>query len=107
MSYFAFGRSGSTYRPRSSVTTIFANFVGRSDVSAITHTPASGPFAPVTTPSMSSLSLVVASLARPVVQAAQSAADATIATVSPVRYLIVLFSRATTVGRDRSAERAN
>src|SRR5882724_3544618 len=28
-------------------------FVGRSFVSAITHTPASGPFAPVTTPPMS------------------------------------------------------
>src|SRR5215218_1133221 len=29
------------------------NFVGRSFVSAITHTPASGPFGPVTTPPMS------------------------------------------------------
>src|SRR2546421_8707309 len=29
------------------------NFVGRSWVSAITHTPASGPFGPVTTPAMS------------------------------------------------------
>src|SRR5258707_5702908 len=39
-----------TYRPRSSVTTILANFVGRSLVSAITQTPASGPPGPVTTP---------------------------------------------------------
>src|SRR5919206_79704 len=39
-----------TKRPRSSVTTIFANFVGRSVVSAMTHTPASGPFGLVTTP---------------------------------------------------------
>src|SRR5215472_11113073 len=39
-----------TYRPRSSVTTIFANLVGRSVVSAITQTPASGPFGPLTTP---------------------------------------------------------
>src|SRR5215831_17125933 len=38
------------YRPRSSVTTIFANLVGRSVVSAITQTPASGPFGPLTTP---------------------------------------------------------
>src|SRR5262249_44168968 len=51
--YVAFGRSGIKYRPRSSVTTILANFVGRSDVSAMTHTPASGPFAPATTPPMS------------------------------------------------------
>src|SRR5262245_50930780 len=42
-SYVAFGRSGITYCPRSLVTTIFANVVGRSRVSAITHTPASGP----------------------------------------------------------------
>jgi hypothetical protein len=39
------------------VTTIFANFVGRSVVSAITHTPASGPFELVTTPPMSSESI--------------------------------------------------
>src|SRR5687767_7781429 len=42
-----------TYRPRSSVTTIFTNFVGSWEVSAITHTPASGPFALVTTPAIS------------------------------------------------------
>ncbi len=41
------------YRPRSSVTTILRNLVGSSVVSAITHTPASGPFALVTTPPMS------------------------------------------------------
>src|SRR5262249_24210487 len=34
-----------------------ANFVGRSIVSAITQTPASGPFTPVTTPPMSSPSM--------------------------------------------------
>src|SRR5262245_35301948 len=33
------------------------NFAGRSVVSAITHTPASGPFALATTPPMSSLSI--------------------------------------------------
>src|SRR6516165_1239998 len=38
------------YRPRSSVTTIFAIRVGRSVVSAITQTPASGPLGPRTTP---------------------------------------------------------
>src|SRR5882672_10913267 len=40
-------------RPRSSVATSLANFVGRSVVSAITQTPASGPLGPVTTPPMS------------------------------------------------------
>jgi hypothetical protein len=35
------------------VTTIFAYFVGRSLVSAITQTPASGPFGPVTVPEIS------------------------------------------------------
>src|SRR6185503_16807464 len=39
-----------TKRPRSSVTTTLANLVGSSVVSAITHTPASGPLGPVTTP---------------------------------------------------------
>jgi hypothetical protein len=33
------------------------NFVGRSAVSAMTQTPASGPFGPVTTPPMSSASM--------------------------------------------------
>src|SRR5262249_54053146 len=46
---------------RSSVTTIFANFVVRSLVSAITQTPASGPLAPVTTPPISSASIRTAS----------------------------------------------
>src|SRR6516164_2479248 len=46
-----------TYRPRSSVTTILAKRVPRSVVSAITHTPASGPNRLVTTPPMSSLSI--------------------------------------------------
>src|SRR6266581_8478075 len=41
--------------PRSSVTTTLANFVGRSVVSAMTHTPASGPFELVTTPPISVL----------------------------------------------------
>src|SRR5689334_6617390 len=39
-----------TKRPLSSVTTIFAKPVGSSAVSAITHTPASGPLGPVTVP---------------------------------------------------------
>src|SRR5579863_784956 len=42
-----------TKRPWSSVTTIFANLVGRSLVSAMIQTPASGPFSPVTCPPMS------------------------------------------------------
>src|SRR6267378_8046378 len=37
-------------RPWSSVTTTLANFVGRSVVSAITQTPASGPLVLLTTP---------------------------------------------------------
>src|SRR6266478_1459391 len=53
----AFGRSGTRYRPRSSVTSILTNLVGRSVVSAITQTPASGPFVLVTTPPISSLSM--------------------------------------------------
>src|SRR5688500_18658640 len=40
------------------------NLVGRSDVSAMTHTPASGPAAPVTTPAMSSVSIGIVSAAR-------------------------------------------
>src|SRR6266446_1045125 len=40
-------------RPRSSVTTTLANLVGRSVVSAITQTPASGPLGPLTTPLIS------------------------------------------------------
>jgi hypothetical protein len=35
------------------VTTILANFVGKSVVSAITQTPASGPFDPLTVPPIS------------------------------------------------------
>src|SRR5262245_27153989 len=46
-----------TYRPWSSVTTDLAYLVGSTVVSAITHTPASGPFALRTTPPMSSLSM--------------------------------------------------
>jgi hypothetical protein len=48
------------YRPRSSVTTIFTNGVGKSVVSAITQTPASGPEGPVTVPARSSLSTAMA-----------------------------------------------
>src|SRR5262249_62204216 len=40
-------------RPCSWVTTIFANLVGRSLVSAITQTPACGPLGPVTRPPIS------------------------------------------------------
>src|ERR1700730_6564088 len=43
------------YRPLSSVTTILPNLVGRSVVSAITQTPASGPRELVTTPARSAL----------------------------------------------------
>src|SRR6185312_7282783 len=44
-----------TKRPRSSVTTILTNLVGRSVVSAITQTPASGPLGLVTNPPSSAL----------------------------------------------------
>jgi hypothetical protein len=40
------------------------NLVGRSAVSAMTQTPASGPDAPVTTPAMSSASIGMTSAAR-------------------------------------------
>jgi hypothetical protein len=42
------------------VTTILRSGVGSSVVSAITQTPASGPFGPVTTPPMSSASVLTA-----------------------------------------------
>src|SRR5438128_4998331 len=58
--YVPRGRSGTTYRPRSSVTTIFRNLVGRVVASAMTQTPASGPFALVTTPPISSGSIAAA-----------------------------------------------
>src|SRR6185503_15008975 len=57
--------SGTTNRPRSSVTTLLISLVGVECVSAITHTPASGPCAPVTTPPMSSLSIAGAAPAWP------------------------------------------
>src|SRR6516162_9394634 len=60
MLYSASGKLGIRYCPVSFVTTIFAYFVGRSMVSAITQTPASGPFVPVTTPPMSSSSTATA-----------------------------------------------
>src|SRR6267142_329827 len=73
-------------RPRSSVTTILANFVGRSVVSAITQTPASGPLAPVTTPPRSPAPIVTAALfpwaCAPdgaIIAAAMHAADAAMA----------------------------
>jgi hypothetical protein len=46
------------------VTTIFATRVGRSVVSAITQTPASGPPGPVTTPAMSARPGVTPAAAR-------------------------------------------
>src|SRR4029077_19031649 len=51
-----------TFRPWSSVTTERDILVGRSVVSAMTHTPASGPFAPVTTPPISSSSIATAAV---------------------------------------------
>jgi hypothetical protein len=45
------------------VTTLFPYFVGRSVVSAMTQTPASGPLGPVTTPPMSSLSMATGAAA--------------------------------------------
>src|SRR5687767_3209662 len=77
------------YRPWSSVTTILANFVGRSEVSAITHTPASGPLAPVTTPAMSSGSIAVPPGAGRALPTAQSSAEA--ATVVTAKSAFVVF----------------
>src|ERR1044071_5375596 len=56
--YLTHGRSGIANRPCSSVTTILVYFVGSSVVSAITHTPASGPFRPAAMPTVSSPSVV-------------------------------------------------
>src|SRR5687768_14341252 len=80
------------YRPWSSVTTILANFVGRSEVSAITHTPASGPLAPVTTPAMSSPSIVVAPGVRraPCVQAAQNNAAAAVVAAAKSAVVVII-----------------
>src|SRR5262249_31306098 len=62
--------------------------VGRSVVSAITHTPASGPFAPVTTPPMSSLSIATAVCAPSCAGAAASSAATLIA--ATVKYSLAL-----------------
>jgi hypothetical protein len=59
------------------VTTILANLVGRSVVSAITQTPASGPLAPVTTPPIS------AALTATVCAMAVGATSASAATATP------------------------
>src|SRR5919108_1378358 len=73
-----------TYRPWSSVTTILAYLVGSSVVSATTHTPASGPLGPRTTPPMSSLSMATcvacwaASRLGPAVSAVAKARTATL-----------------------------
>src|SRR5688500_13515390 len=78
------------YRPWPSVTTILANFVGRSEVSAITHTPASGPVAPLTTPAMSSPSIVVPPGARRALQAAQSSAEPATAKSALVVFILAV-----------------
>src|SRR5215471_11477989 len=90
---------GTRKRPRSSVTTILTNFVGRSVVSAITHTPASGPFALVTTPPRSSLPMVTAGWApSPMVHAMTVMATPTAArhehVIRPMRHLLGIAGRA-------------
>jgi hypothetical protein len=74
------------------VTTILANFVGSSEVSAITHTPASGPLAPVTTPSISSRWIVVTAVSSwaPCVHAAQTNADAAIVTLAQNAFVVFI-----------------
>src|SRR5262245_39903946 len=87
-----------TYRPWSSVTTTLANFVGSSVVSAITHTPASGPDGPRTTPPMSSLSMATAAcwaIAGDETEAGNtpaSAAKPMMATVEYKTYLRFMFA---------------
>src|SRR5690606_21089829 len=58
----------------SSVTTIFAKRVGRSGVSAMTQTPASGPVEEVTVPAMSSASMEISGEAGRLLQAVSAAA---------------------------------
>src|SRR5262245_25666355 len=74
-------------RPRSSVTTVFAYLVGRSVVSAITQTPASGPPGPVTTPPRS-LPPTVTPESEVIVPAAHATSNA----MTPRRTSPVLFA---------------
>src|SRR5262245_57679443 len=69
-------------RPGSSVTTILEYFVGRSVVSAMTHTPASGPLGPVTVPA---ISLPPALPSEPI-WAAQAASSAASAAAAMLKY---------------------
>src|SRR6266704_2907558 len=99
-----------TYRPRSSVTTILANFVGRSVVSAITHTPASGPLGPLTTPPRSpaptriagSVVCCASSRVRPTTISAATATRVTAATSSTrvVLMCLLLLARYPSSGPD-------
>jgi hypothetical protein len=73
-----------TKRPCASVTTIRANFVGSSVVSAITQTPASGPLALFTTPPMSSSSIAGACASAGACNRAAKASSAS-AAAKPVR----------------------
>src|SRR2546430_15985187 len=64
------------------------NFVGRSWVSAITHTPASGPFGPVTAPAMSAAPMGTVWAARG--HAGRFAARPTIITWTNQRRIVVI-----------------
>src|SRR5918992_682241 len=66
-----------------------ANLVGRSVVSAITQTPASAPFALVTTPPMSSLSMRTAPLlCSPPIRAVQAAIPAATIAANKLKYKV-------------------
>src|SRR5713226_982630 len=84
------------YRPRSSVTTIFAKRVGWSIVSAMTQTPASGPFELETTPPISSGSIATAA-------AADCPALVTIGASAQIR--AALAGRANAIAEIRNLER--
>src|SRR5689334_17190369 len=78
-------------RPWSSVTTILAYLVGRSLVSAITHTPASGPLAPVTVPAMS-LAPAEPSPCGALMQAATIAATAAAQAAAQIERVLFMLS---------------
>src|SRR2546430_12888777 len=74
------------------------NFVGRWWVSAITHTPASGPFGPVTTPAMSAAPMGTPWAARGQVQ--RPVARPTIATAARQSRVVLMFPPLTSVTPD-------
>src|SRR5215470_6610792 len=93
-----------------------ANLVGRSVVSAITQTPASGPFDPLTTPPMSSASIATcgaallcwaaAGAAVPVRYSAKAAAAKALAATPDCNLLVVFIPSSLLVSPDVTTGRS-